>query len=80
MPGEYLEWTYRVKSNGKPFPLLFLLLILRFRLYQDKVDTFYFSLNSNRIDLPGLLQSTNKIVFLIYLKMANKILSYSYKS
>ncbi|MCF6409740.1 sugar nucleotide-binding protein [Pseudalkalibacillus salsuginis] len=34
--------------------------ILRYRLYQDKVDTYYFRLTSNRDDIPSSLQSTNQ--------------------
>ncbi len=34
--------------------------ILRYSLYQNKVDTFYFSLISNRNDIPSSLQSTNQ--------------------
>ncbi|CAG9615167.1 hypothetical protein BACCIP111899_04404 [Bacillus rhizoplanae] len=34
--------------------------ILRYRLYQDKVDTCYFRLNSNRDDIPSSLQSKNQ--------------------
>jgi len=34
--------------------------ILRYRLYQDKVDTYYFRLNSIRDDIPSSLQSTNQ--------------------
>lgn len=38
--------------------------LLRYHLFQDKVDTFYFKLNSNRHDIPKSYQSTNQdIIF-----------------
>ena len=34
--------------------------LLQYQLYQDKDDTFYFNLHSNRDDLPSSLKSTNQ--------------------
>lgn len=34
--------------------------ILQYQLYQDKLDTFYFRITSNREDIPGSIQSTNQ--------------------
>ncbi|WHY78634.1 sugar nucleotide-binding protein [Neobacillus sp. WH10] len=50
--GQFFEQIVSKLANEKS--------LLRNRLYQDKVDTFYFRLNSNRVDIPSSLQCTNQ--------------------
>ncbi|MEH7356791.1 sugar nucleotide-binding protein [Neobacillus drentensis] len=50
--GQFFEQIVSKLANEKS--------LLRFRLYQDKVDTFYFQLISNRDDIPSSLQCTNQ--------------------
>jgi len=50
--GQFFEQIVSKLANEKS--------LLRYRLYQDKVDTCYFRLNSNRDDIPSSLQCTNQ--------------------
>lgn len=50
--GQFFEQIVSKLANEKS--------LLRFRLYQDKVDTYYFQLVSNRDDIPSSLQCTNQ--------------------
>ena len=40
--------------------------LIKYHLFQDKVDTSYFTLHSIRNDMPKSLESTNKDILFLY--------------